>query len=301
MTFTDIQILYDLPAGEYVGHGVEGIRTRTIRAGDTLEVECYPLVRTSQAQRDAIRMRRTPPAMQKVNARNRARHTARLIDQNFTESDHVVTLTYRYPAEDPGMVPQDYLADLYQRDGLPESMDDAVRDVRNFLNRIRRAVKRAGQDPREVRYVGQIEEGRENVTGLPPRVHAHMVLHAPGLTSEMIEAIWQQGGDRCGHTRIEHLQLSDGGALQLARYLTKHDRARSKLLRSKNLRPPRVTVSDRKISRRRAMNVARELTSDGIAIMERLYPGYHCESLPEVRYSDIVPGAYIYVRMRRRR
>lgn len=298
MRRSDYEILYDLPGGEYDGRGVDGIRTRTIRAGDTLEVECYPLVRTTPATREAIRQRRTPPAMARVNARNRAKRFARLTDANFTEADHVITLTWRYPMEDPGMISIRYLQDLYQRDGLPEGMEDAVNDFRNFVARLRRRVARAGGDPAGVRYLGQIEEGRENVTGLPPRYHAHIVLHAPELARDDIEAVWRQAPSH-GAVRCERLTLDDGGSLRLGRYLTKHDRGRSRMLRSRNLREPEITVSDRKVSRRRAATVARELTERGAEIMEALYPGWRCESLPVVKYSDIVPGAYIYARLRR--
>ena len=43
------EILFDLPKGEYNAAEVGGIRTRTVRAGDTLEVECYPLTRIGPA------------------------------------------------------------------------------------------------------------------------------------------------------------------------------------------------------------------------------------------------------------
>lgn len=297
---TDYDILYDLPSGSWDGSGLDGVRTRTIRAGDTLEVECYPIVRTTAAQREQIKKRRTPPAMARVNARNRAKRMARLTDANFSEADHVVTLTYRYPLEDPGLIGISWFEAAWERDGLPWHMDDAVRDFRNFMARLRRAVKRAGGDPAEIRYIGQAEEGAKHLDGLPPRFHFHLVLHVPILSAADIERVWMQGGDRFGNTRIERLQLTDGGAQRMGRYLTKHDRGRSRMLRSQNLREPSVTVSDRKVSRRRLARVARDVQAEGMAIFEALYPGYRCEQLPEVRYSDIVAGAYIYARLRRR-
>ena len=45
------EILFDLKRGEYRPAEVGGIRTRTVRAGDTIEVECYPLTRIGPAAR----------------------------------------------------------------------------------------------------------------------------------------------------------------------------------------------------------------------------------------------------------
>ena len=61
-----------------------------------------------------------------------------------------------------------------------------------------------------------------------------------------------------------------------------------------------MTVSDRKVSRRRASMVARDVEWNGKEIFEAIYPGYRLMDPPAVRYSDYVAGAYIYARMRRR-
>ena len=37
---SNYEILFDLPSGEYSPAEVGGIRTRTVRAGNTIEVEC---------------------------------------------------------------------------------------------------------------------------------------------------------------------------------------------------------------------------------------------------------------------
>ena len=67
---------------------------------------------------------------------------------------------------------------------------------------------------------------------------------------------------------------------------------------SRNLKKPDERVSDRKIPRRRAALVARDVQANGREIFEKLYPGYRLEEA-RVRYSDFAAGAYIYARMRR--
>ena len=56
----------------------------------------------------------------------------------------------------------------------------------------------------------------------------------------------------------------------------------------------------RKMSRRRAMKVARDVQIDGREIFEKLYTGYRVAEDIRVTYSDFMPGAYIYCRMRKR-
>ena len=63
------EILYDLPQGEYSAREAGGTSTRTIRAGDSLEVECFPIIHVSQdAKRDAKR-RASTKAQENLSAR----------------------------------------------------------------------------------------------------------------------------------------------------------------------------------------------------------------------------------------
>lgn len=295
MKLRDYEILYDLPAGEYSEKEVGGIRTRTIRAGDTLEVECYPITRITFEARQEVQRRRSSPAQQQLNQRNRQRRIARLIDENFTQEDYVLTGTYEYPAEDFGMANPDDLRRLYDRMKLPWELDRARRDVLNYIQRVRRAVKRTGGDPKAVRHLYVLEEGKDRGDGLPPRYHFHLVLHAPGLSADQVKALWPFGFTSCDRLDLEH----NGGAERLSKYLAKQRRYRRCWGHSRNLREPTVTVSDRRVSRRRAALVAQDIRQYGRQIMEALYPGYRCEELPEVKYSDFVAGAYIRARLRR--
>lgn len=296
MRLKDYEILYDLPAGEYDETAVGGIRTRTIRAGDTLEVECYPIARVIYEKRAEARQKRTPLAMARLNQRNTQRRMARLIDQNFTPADYVFTGTYAYPAEDMGFASIDGMQDLYLRDGLPWEIDRVKRDVVNFIQRVKRRVKRRGGDPKAVKYLYVVESGRDPGNGLPPRFHWHGVIHAPGLTSDELKALWDRGFTRCDRLDLEH-----GGADRLSKYLTKQRRYERTWGHSRNLKEPDIRTSDRKVSRRRAALVARDVMQYGRQVFEAIYPGYRCEEPVEVHFSDIVPGAYIYARLRRRR
>lgn len=296
MRLKDYEILYDLPSGEYDGRGIDGIRTVTVRAGRSLEVMCHPIIRISQDAKREIRERKTTAAMARINARNRERHHMRLIEANFTEAAQVITLTYAYPVEDYGMCSLKELSDEYDKLRLPWEVERVQKDLRNFRARLRRWVIRHSGSDAGFKWDITIEEGKEPpATGLPPKYHAHAVIEGPGITREVIEAMWPHGWVRC-----EKLDLSSDGAMRLARYLNKQRHPGRWWSHSRNLKIPQPRVSDRKLSRRRMAAIAADVQLNGREILERLYPGYKVVELPDVKYSDFVSGCYIYARMRRR-
>lgn len=293
MKLSDYEILYDLPAGEYDGKGIDGIRTVTIRAGKSLEVMCYPIVkRVPEGARREAKRRKTSPAMAKINQRNLTLRVMRLAEANFTHlKANVFTGTFEYPnVEDVGMMNRDEVWAEWMKRKLPEDVDDVRRVVRNFLNRIRRRMK----DPRALKWMLRIEEDDKLAAfGLPCRYHVHMLIEAEGLSRDDIADQWPFGFTRCDRFDLEH-----AGASKVANYITKNRRGGRWFSHSRNLKEPAVTVSDRKVSRRRAMRVAADVLYAGREILEKLYPGYKLMEQPRVTYSDFMPGAYIYARMR---
>ena len=300
MRTKDYELLYDLPDGEYEGRGIDGVRTVTIRAGRSLEIMCHPIVNlTPEARREASR-RRTSPAMMRLNARNAQRHIMRLMEMNFTPRAWVVTGTYAYPSEDYSMCNLKELAEAYDKRGLPWELERMRMDVRNFLNKLKRRVKRATGKKAELRWIVRFEQGKKlPVEGLPPKLHWHALIEGEGVTREMIDSCWPHG-----HTKCESFITTDDGPARLAKYLCKQKAegltGKSWWSHSRNLKVPEPRISDRKISRRRLSMIAADVMKNGRGIFEALYPGYRVVELPDVRYSDFVAGAYIYARMRRR-
>lgn len=302
------EILYDLPKGEYSEAGVGGIRTKTIRAGDVIEVECYPLVRLGFTAREEIRRRTQRPCQAALNRKNAEKRMRRLIDANFTDSDYVVTLTWDYGMIDRWTMPYAEAMARWETLGLPMDEDDARRAMTNWLRRVRWAMRRAGRDPAELKYLYVLESTREprdeDPTPMPPRFHFHAVIRAPGISRDALKVLWP-----AGDVHVDRFSTRDDGAARLAKYIAKShgleriDGSGRRLRRwghSKNLRAPVETISDRKVSRRRAALVARDVAAFGREIFETVYPGYRLLAEPTVRYSDFVPGAYIYARLRRR-
>ena len=302
------EILYDLPEGEYDDREVGGIRTKTIRAGKAIEVECYPLVKLGESAREEYRRRTQRPCQAALNRRNAEKRIRRLIDENFTPEDYVLTLTWDYGVIDRWRMSHEAALKKWDQARLPVDEDDARRALNNWFRRSKGLVRRRGCDPAEFKHLYVLESTREprdeDPRALPAHYHFHLVVHAPGLTADDLKELWPHGD-----VHADRLSLRDDGPARLAAYITKShgvervDGSGRRLRRwghSKNLREPTVTVSDRKISRRRAALVARDVSAFGRQIFEALYPGYVLAAEPVVRFSDFVAGAYIYARMRRR-
>ena len=287
-----------------------GIRTRTTRAGDALVVECYPITRIETPAREEKQRRRSSAAQIRLNQRRSAQRVRMLIEENFTERDWVVTLTWDYGIlRDRDTMSQAELWRLWQELQIPEDEADARRAFGNWIKRVKYHMARYGQDPGDLKYLYVLEATHEprdtDPNPLPPHYHIHAVIQAPGLSRETLKSLWPYG-----FARADELSLRDEGAARLATYLTKREGKRAERTHSgrvrrwagsRNLREPKVTVSDRTMSRRRAMKVATDVLQWGRQIFEQLYPEYRCVELPEVHFSDFVAGAYIRASLRRRR
>ena len=86
-------------------------RTRTIKAGNVLEVEIFPIWNTQNEVREA-KKHTTREAQKNLNDKNAKKKFIRKINANFTEEDLCVTLTYSN-----GFVPDE---------------EQARRDIRNL-------------------------------------------------------------------------------------------------------------------------------------------------------------------------
>lgn len=248
--------------------GAMGYRTRTTVAGPRLEAEVYPIFgRSTEAMlRRAKKTNVTPEKVQRLNRERAVRHLIQLADANFGEQDIHLTLTYRN-------------APTYER---------ARKDMRNFCLRLKRAREKAGLP--ELKYIYTIEGDDD---GKKERIHIHMLTNGDMDRAE-VERIWEKGW-----ANADRLQPDENGLEAIARYLVKQQKNRKKWCASRNLKQPKSRTSDSRCSRGQVKRIAFDMRNEAKAQMEKIYPGYQFVSC-QVRYSDIVDGAYIRVLMRRR-
>lgn len=294
------EILYDLPEGEYDQKEVGSICTKTIIAGDSLEVEAFPVICINKAAREEARIRRTSDAQEKLNLENSRKDCCRLMEANFVHGDLMAHPTWDYGFVDRSFCNVEDIRRDWNRMGIPECEDDVTRAVGNLFDRLKRRVKKKGGDPKEFKYLYVIECKRKKYHDsydiLPPRYHVHMAISSCGvLTIDDINELWPYG-----RTGAELLDFRFNGLEALGKYIVKESlRMHSKKYRhSRNMVKPEEKRSYRKISRRRAAKIAEDVRMNAREIFEKLYPGYSLQDC-KVKYSDFVAGAYIYARMRR--
>lgn len=297
------EILYDLKDGECNETEVGAVRTSTARAGDTLEVEAYPLIRLGAAAKEEARRRKSSPAQNELNRQHAMKRIRLLLENNFGAGDLILHPTFDYGfAEDYGMQNIKDARREWEKRGLPADEDEARNRMRAFIRRVKRCVKKCGKNPQELKYLYVMEKTKgardEDINALPAHFHFHLAISGMGcLTVELLNELWGHG-----YTRAEPVNMRYNGLKGFATYIAKRITRLGRKIRwakSRNLEEPLIKRSDRKISRRKLMRIARDVETDGKAILEKLYPGYRLEEPVRVRYSDFVAGAYIYARMRR--
>ena len=254
--------------------GKMGYRTKTTKAGPRLEAEIYPMFgREKMGRLRAARKNITPEKMQRLNTERSDRHFVLLVDGNFTEADIHLTLTYK---------------------GETPTEERARKDVRNFLDRVKRRREKLGLP--ELKYAGAIEGGAD---GKRERIHVHIVMSG-GIDRETLEQLWAKG-----YANADRLRPDENGLEAVARYITKQSRNgkakyKKRWFASRNLKQPKTRVSDTKVSNGKVKKVARDMLEEARPIMERAYPGYEFIKC-SVYGSDVVDGVYIRCVMRKRR
>ncbi|MDR2513761.1 MAG: hypothetical protein LBD02_00950 [Christensenellaceae bacterium] len=239
-------------------------RAATIKSGQVLEVEVYPLWNTKNEVR-AAKVHSSREAQQNLNDRNAKKKLIRKINANFTPEDLHVTLTYK-------------------RGVLPEE-EQARRDIRNFIRRVRTYRRKNGLS--ELKYVYVIEF--YNGDGRRTRVHHHVIMS--GMDRKTVKSLWPHGS-----VRVDELEPEDGTLEGLARYITKQPTKSKRWQASRNLKEPTITTADTKISKRQAERMAQDMDAAAPMIFSKLFPEYDFDEVA-VKSSKFVAGAYIYAKM----
>lgn len=247
---------------------LSGYRVKTIRSGQMLECEIYPIWKTQSEAGRAKKALASRPAQEKLNEKNAKKHIMRLVNTNFTNADCWGTFGY-------------------DDDQLPASPEEAKRDLVNFLRRIARRRKKLGLEPMKYLYVTEWA----SEAGEPVRCHHHVILSG-GMDRDEIESLWGHGA----YPQVRRLRVKqDGGLNGLACYLAKNSRQYKRWGRSQNLKEPIISIADKKITARQVERMVRDQI-EARELITKKYPGYACEDMV-VRFSPWVAGAYISVVM----
>lgn len=251
-------------------------REQINRAGGYMDVSVYPVFATPGKRKS--RFKPTSEVQAKLNERNSKKALIRLIHRNFTQNDIALHLTYNDSS-------------------LPGTVEEALRDVQNFLRRVKRIYQGSGM---ELKYIWVCEKGEKS-----NRVHHHLILNTITVDEEIltrfarrnkinekecslrtiIEMLWNKG-----YANTKRLQFGENGVEGLAHYITKQKLFFKRFNTSKNLKKPEVLEKQGRIWHRDLGYI--EATED-LYIIERLYPGYEITGKPYIIENEVNGGFYM--------
>lgn len=300
---------------ELLMKGVGNQRVKTVRAGELLYIASFPVWNTRAQAEQAKNAPRNAEAVRWVNVRNRRTRFEQIVHANFGRDDYYFTATYTESPKGNRRLDEDY----YRHE--PKDEIEAQSNVRKFIRALRALVRRKGGEVKKLKYLYVTEE---TYTRHPDpaydraRYHHHMLItrevgNGVRLTRDEIEQLWQDMPFASGRVRCDRLQPdTNNGLSAVAQYLVKQEKGETLVTEkgarknqhryagSKNLKKPKPTVADHKISKRRVQHLATDVRANAKDIFESLYPGYKLCEEPTVRTSDYVEGAYIYAKMIRK-
>lgn len=195
---------------------------KVYRYKDVEEVERVHAGRIGKGGRREKRRLPTPEEMEKINERNAVIKLRRKIHANFEPGDLWLTLTYRQ--------------------GCCPTPEEARKKIRNYLERLRRAYRKAGA---ECKWILTTEY-------MNKRIHHHLILCdlPDGTGAKLAAGKWNDGGVHC------KFLYEDGQYENLAAYIVKETQkhfrepgyqAKSRYTCSRNLIEPQAV---RKIMKR---------------------------------------------------
>lgn len=239
-------------------------REKRYYCGEYLEVDIFPVF---EYQRGRSKKRKpTSDTQKKLNQRNAERKLIRLLHTNFTKKDIRFDLTY---------------SDEY----YPETPQDAQKQMQNFLRRIKRYRKKHNLP--DLKYVAVTEIGKKTA-----RIHHHIVMSG-GVDITTLAEIWGKG-----YTTAKPLQFNEHGIVGIAKYLVKDPILGKRWCASRNLKQPKESQRDGRISQRKVREF-HDSGADNREEIERLFDGYALSDVEPI-YNSFNGGYYLTVRMYRK-
>ena len=244
------------------------LREKETIAGRSLELEVYPV--TEKGYRRDRKNRVSSESQKKLNFKNAIKKLSRPINANFSDGDLIMTLQYN-------------------KENRPKIEKEILRDVQNFIRRLKRHVKTNGLS--QLKYIYSIEVANDN------NWHAHILISK--IDINIVNKSWRYS-DRVWVKKFN--PEKHGGAEALARYFLgqKGDKDYEKgnwrsWNSSKNLIKPTEKIKDTGFSRAQIARIARERQDDR-DYWEKRYKGYRLLSV-KAFYNEWNGWWYLYIKL----
>lgn len=246
-------------------------RTSTYKSTNTesnttlLESMVYPSFKFKADMPKTEKKRETSPSQSNLNDKNARRYLIRLANINFGKGDIWATFGWNN-----GL--------------LPETYEDAKKDVVNFIRRINRKRKKLGLENAKYIYIIAFEEYT--------RPHFHLLISG-GIDRDELERMW----GKCDRPNTRNISPDENFLLTgLATYITQNPHGTKRWCPSKNLKKP--DEPKRSYSKFRKAKVEKMAFDSSVlqAEMEKAYPGFTFLDA-EVKHNGVNAALYIYARM----
>lgn len=228
------------------------------------------------------RIKESQPAQKNLNDRNSKRYLVQLGNGNFGKGDYHVTLTY-------------------DNENLPETIEEAEKQVSNYILRIKRYRKKLEID--NIKYILVTEYKFKKNNEKLKRIHHHIIMNG-GVDRNIIEDLWskrrrkgEREGRRIGYVNADRIQINENGIEALCKYIIKDPSGKKRWTSSRNLIRPESVINDRKFSKRKIERVAK--SSNLKEEMQKFYPKHNIVNAEAVYYE--LTGWHIYLKMWKKR
>lgn len=252
--------------------------------GDYMIVDIFPRTKTQELAAKGIRKKTTEvsrPAQRNLNDKNAKKHFNLLANGNFGEGDYVVRLSY-------------------STSNLPKTLEQAKKDVSNYIDRLKYELKKSGQD-KNLKWMCVTEFNESSEKGKKVRIHHHLILNKV-VSFELIHDKWKKGRGknkkRIGLINIDMIQLTEDSFIEnLVGYLFKNNRENRHWTASRNLVRPKEKVTDFKYRRKKIEQLAYS-NDEGKEYFEKMYPGHYVRHI-SFKENDFY-GWQVSIKLRKR-
>jgi hypothetical protein len=277
------------------------IREKRIYCGEEyLEVDIVAVTNMPEAGKE--KKGKSSQAQKNLNDKRSKRRFVQIANTNFGHDDYHISATYN-------------------EKHLPMTLEEAERNVHNYLDRVKRRMKKVtGQDLKYMlvtEYTPEDDTEGQQLTlqdmddkkTKAVRIHHHIILNG-GLSRDELEMLWsatrinwkkadnpeyRKNIDYLGFVNCDRLKPNENGLEGIVNYINKRKKGCKKWSTSMNLKKPTVKKNDHKYSFRKLREYAK--TPEDKEIWRKIYKGYEPTKI-EFEYNDYT-GWNCYLRLRK--
>lgn len=264
------------------------IREKRIYCGkEWLEVDIVPV--TNMPETGKGKTKGSSQAQKNLNDKRSKRRFVQIANANFGDCDLHISATYN-------------------EEHLPMTLKEAEKNVHNYLDRVKRRMKKVtGQDLKYMLVTEYTPDEEDEDKAV--RIHHHIIING-GLNRDDLELMWsttrinwKKADDReyrkkidyIGFVNCDRLQPNENGIEGLVNYINKRKKGCKKWSTSMNLEKPKEKKNDHKYSFRKLRELAK--TPEDKEVWRKQYPGYEPTKI-DFKYNDYT-GWSCYLRLRK--